>query len=125
MKTILFLILTSTVLQTISAQNDLASAIGAPISNLVSGRDELVSSEPAVSAWPNTVNDEAFVHFARGLCKSVVLQVLTPSTDMLINQKIPAGQTRIRINLAGLPDGTYTIRVNLGDRMWVKQVVKG
>ena len=52
------------------------------------------------------------------------MQVITPGSELLVNKTIPAGQTRIRLDLEGLENGTYTVRIKLADKVWVKQIIK-
>ena len=124
MKTILFFILASVPLCSLSAQNDFASAAGVPPHYLSPEALEGTSTEPAFSAFSRTVDDVALISLGRGLRMPVTLQVLTPTTAVLVNREIPAGQTRISVDLSGFPDGTYTIRLKMGEKSWIKQIVK-
>lgn len=125
MKTMLLSLFAAAALHPLFAQNELASAIGVPPRESTVEEDAGLSSEPAIAAFSHTVDDMAVIALGRGLRKAVTLQVLTPGTGVLIQQEIPAGQSRVRIDLGGLPDGAYTVRIDLGGRMWVKQIVKG
>lgn len=124
MKTIVLPLLAAAMLQTLAAQNYIASATGVPPTIVASESGERMSSKLTIAAYPYTVDDMAEIRLGKGLRKAVNLQVLTPNTELLINKAIPAGQSRVLIDLAGLPNGTYTMRINLGDQVWVKQVVK-
>lgn len=124
MKTILLATLTAVFFQTMSAQNELASATS--VLPFVSRAilDEGYSAEPSIAAQAYTVDGIATISLGRGLRKNAELQVLTPGTQVLLQKEIPAGQTQIRVDLNGLPDGTYTLRLGLGTFTWVKQIVK-
>ena len=124
MKTIVFFVLASVTLCSLSAQNDFASAAGVPPHYLSSEDLEGTSSEPAFSAFPRTVDNIALINLGRGLRMPVTLQVLTPTTAVLIDREIPAGQTRVSVDLSGFPEGTYTIRLKMGEKSWVKQIMK-
>lgn len=124
MKTILLATLTAASLQILSAQNELASATS--VLPFVSRAilDEGYSAEPSIAAQAYTIDGIATITLGRGLRKAAELQVLTPNTQVLVQKEIPAGQTQIRVDLSGLPDGSYTIRLNLGAYTWVKQIIK-
>lgn len=124
MKTIAIFVLVTTTLCSLAAQNDIASAAGVPPHYSSYEPLDNPSKETAVSVYDKTVDDMAIIHFGRGLRAPISLQVLTPTTEVLVNREIPAGQTNVRIDLAGFPDGTYTVRIQMGDKSWVKQIVK-
>ncbi|TNE51127.1 MAG: T9SS type A sorting domain-containing protein [Bacteroidetes bacterium] len=124
MKTLLLSVLAAAVLQTLDAQNYLAFASGNPPHYSTTENDRPEAAEPAVAAFSHTIDDVALISLGKGFREKANLQVITPSADMLINQEVPAGQTRIRLDLSGLENGTYTIRIKVKDNVWVKQVIK-
>lgn len=126
MKTLILSILFAASLQPSSGQDILASVEGTPSFQYNSSNEELSkSAEPAVTALSHTVDDAAYISLGKGFRQPVQLQVLTPSTKVLINQEIPAGQTRVKIDLSGMENGTYTVRIRAGEKTWVRQVLKG
>ncbi|MBK8967669.1 MAG: hypothetical protein R3D58_08015 [Saprospiraceae bacterium] len=125
MKTILLSCICAAMLQTLSAQQDFASTDGIPsFGPGLASTSTTILSEPAISTYGYTINDVAIISLGKGFREAVNLQVLTPGTEVLINKQIPAGQNRVKIDLAGMENGTYTIRINLKDKTWVRQVVK-
>jgi hypothetical protein len=124
MKTLLLSFFFAACLQTLSAQQDIASTDGVLPFNPGPNATESAVLEPAIAAYSFTINDIAVVSLGKGFREAINLQVLTPGTAVLINQDIPAGQKRVKIDLTGMENGTYTIRLNLGVKTWVKQVVK-
>ena len=123
MKTFWLSFLAAVVLHALPAQNDLAFTSAPPRQgNAFTGAP---ASKPSVLVSTKTVDNEALVNLGRGFNKPVNLQVFSPSANVLINREIPAGQTRIRIDLNGLPDGAYTVRIVQGDFTWWQQVQKG
>lgn len=125
MKTIVILVLSLVGCTSLLAQFELASASGVAPQALASELPEAASSEPSFSAYSHTVDDVALIRLGRGIRTPVRLQVLSPTTAVLVNREIPSGQTLLRVDLAGFPDGVYTVRVQSGDKTWVKQIVKG
>ncbi len=123
MKTIWLSFLAAVVLHALPAQNDLAFTSAPPMQ----GNEFIgaLASKPSILASAKTLNDEVLLSLGRGFSKPVNLLVFSPSAKVLINREIPAGQTRIRIDLNDLPDGTYTIRIVQGDFIWLQQVQKG
>lgn len=125
MKTMLFSLLLAITFHSLVAQNELASIGGVPPHRSGAAADESKSSEPAIVADANTVDDQVVVNLGRGFSKALQVQVLTPASTLLFDKEIPAGQKSLRIDLAGLPDGIYMLRIKLGNKVWVKQVAKG
>ncbi len=125
MKTLLLSCICAAMLQTLSAQQELASTNGIPLFDPGTASASMNTiSEPAISAYTHTINDVALISLGKGFREAINLQVLTPGTEVLINEQIPAGQNRVKIDLAGMENGTYTVRINAKDKTWVKQVVK-
>ncbi|MCB0531237.1 MAG: T9SS type A sorting domain-containing protein [Lewinellaceae bacterium] len=125
MKTLLLSCICAAMLQTLSAQQELASTDGIPPFDPGPVSASMISlAEPAISTYTHTINDVALISLGAGFREAINLQVLTPGTDVLINEQIPAGQNRVKIDLAGMENGTYTVRINYKDKTWVKQVVK-
>lgn len=125
MKTFLLLLLVATTLQPVTAQNELAALDKVQPFYSSLPPDNTAASEPLIALGSNTVNSKATVRFKKGLYNDVTLQVLTPTSEVLVNREIPAGSVRVQVDLAGFPDGAYTFRVKMGDKTWVKQVTKG
>ncbi len=124
MKTLLLSLLTAAMLQTLSAQQEMASAFGVPPHFSEPELAMSPASEVSVSVNAHTIDDMAMVSLGKGFRQKAVLQVITPTSDVLINKEIPSGQTRVKIDLTGLENGTYTVRIKVAGRTWVKQVVK-
>ena len=113
-------------LSTLFAQFEIASADVAPP---YAPRPELIlnssaTAEPSVAAYAYTINDMAMISLGAGFKQNANLQVLSPDTDIVINRNIAAGQKNVKIDLAGLADGTYTVRIRVGERTFLRQVVK-
>jgi hypothetical protein len=125
MKTFLLLLLVATSLQPVTAQDELAALDNAQPFYSSIPPDNTAAAEPLIALAANTVNSKATVRFKKGLYNDVTLQVLTPTSEVLVNKEIPAGSVRVQVDLAGFPDGAYTFRVKMGDKTWVKQVTKG
>lgn len=124
MKSILFLLLAAISQQPLDAQGELASATSMP-SIFHASSETALASEPGIAAIVYLADEQVVVNLGRGFGKTVQFQVLTPSTGLLFEKEIPAGQKKIRVDLAGLPDGHYTLRMMMGNKVWVKQVTKG
>lgn len=125
MKTLLLSCICAAMLQTLSAQQELASIDGIPSFDPGSVSTSMSTvAEPAIASYTHTINDVALISLGTGFREAINLQVLTPGTEVLINEQIPAGQNRIKIDLAGMENGTYTVRINYKEKTWVKQVVK-
>lgn len=107
------------------AQNELASIGGVPPHRSGVTSDESKLLEPSIVADSYTVDDQLIIKLGRGMNKPLQVQVLTPASTLLFDKEIPAGQKSVRIDLAGLPDGNYMLRVKSGNKVWVKQVAKG
>lgn len=125
MKTFLLLLLVATSLQPVTAQDELAALDNVQPFYSSIPPDNTAAAEPLIALAANTVNSKATVRFKKGLYNDVTLQVLTPTSEVLVNKEIPAGSVRVQVDLAGFPDGAYTFRVKMGDKTWVKQVTKG
>lgn len=125
MKTMLFSLLIAISFHSLVAQNELASIGGVPPHRSSAAGGESKSAEPAIVADSYTVDDQMIINLGRGFSKTLQVQVLTPASTLLFDKEIPAGQKSVRVDLAGLPDGIYMLRIKLGNKVWVKQVVKG
>lgn len=124
MKSILFLLFAAISQQPLDAQDEFAMATGVlPHSYPVP--ETALASEPGIAANVYLADEQVLINLGRGFGKAVQFQVLTPSAGLLFDKEIPAGQKKIRVDLAGLPDGQYTLRIKFGNRFWVKQVTKG
>lgn len=124
MKSILFLLLAAISQQPLDAQGELASVTGMSSPSHTSSETAL-ASEPGIAANVYLADEQIILNLGRGFGKNVRFQVLTPSAALLFDKEIPAGQKKIRVDLAGLPDGHYTLRLTMGNKVWVKQVTKG
>lgn len=124
MKTFLLLLLAALSLQPVAAQDELAVLDNVQPFYASLPPDNTAAAQPLITVGANTVNNKATVRFKKGLYNDVTLQVLTPTSEVLVNREIPAGSTRVQVDLAGFPDGAYTFRVKMGDKTWVKQVTK-
>ncbi len=109
---------------TTQAQFEIASAAGVPPFEFASGAD-WSKTESAVAVPAYTTEDRATLRFGSGLKSAVNVQVLSPDTDVVINRDVAAGQSQLTLDLAGLPDGTYTVRLKIGTRQMIRQLVKG
>jgi hypothetical protein len=125
MKTLLLSFLTFVSLSSLTAQFEMAALTGTPSFDPgYRAPTTLSKSEPAISAFAYTVNDMALINLGAGFKQPVNLQVLSPDMDVVVNRQIAAGQTNVKVDLAGLGEGTYIVRVRLGDRTFVRQVLK-
>ena len=126
MKTLLLSLLTLFSLSNLFAQFEMASVNG--ILPFDPGPEPTTSklsiAEPSVATYAYTINDMALISLGSGFKQKINLQVLSPDADLIINQLIEPGQTKVKIDLAGLGDGTYTIRIRVGERTFLRQVVK-
>lgn len=124
MKSILFLLFAALSQHPLDAQDELASASGIPPHSSSVSESALVS-EPGLSANVYLADEQVVINLGRGFGKAVRFQVLTPAAGLLFDKEIAAGQKKLRIDLTGLPDGHYTLRMKMGNKVWVKQVTKG
>lgn len=124
MKSILFLLFAAISQQPLDAQDEFAMATGV-LPHSYPGSETALASEPGIAANVYLADEQVLINLGRGFGKAVQFQVLTPSAGLLFDKEIPAGQKKIRVDLAGLPDGQYTLRIKFGNRFWVKQVTKG
>lgn len=125
MKTLFLSFLTFFSLSTLSAQFEMASAeMAPPYEPIPELTIKSATAEPSVAVYAYTINDMALISLGAGFKQTVNLQVLSPDTDVVINKDIASGQKQVKIDLAGLADGAYTVRIRVGERTFLRQVVK-
>jgi hypothetical protein len=80
---------------------------------------------PVISLYPNPVADQLHVQLGHFRAEDALLQVLSPQGQVVYTEKLRLSNVlqEHSLSVADWPAGVYVLRVQNGERQWVRRFV--